>query len=218
MVNSITETILKKLSQNHELIFTSWHEAGHSICALLYYMPVILVTISLTENRTEGFTHYNIIEHKNISDPEILNYFIMSELYVSYSGLVTERILHKALCGIDSFPILLREGSSPDVFNASNLIKKNNLTLPGKPRHLFKKRVLKELCQLLQNNWDDVRLIAHLLYRKKKLNYDDLRALLTKKSHNKKFWKERFREIDILTHPAGVTEEDLRFVFFKGSS
>jgi hypothetical protein len=218
MSNLTQEDILKKLSQNHELIFTSFHEAGHTICALLHYMSVPMVTISLTEHRAEGYTHYNIIEHQNIIDPEILNYFIISEINISYAGLVCEKILNKSLCGSDNFPILLREGSSPDILNASTLIKKNNLALPGKPRSLFKKRILKELSQLLQNNWDDVRLIAHLLYRKKKINYDDLRTLLTKKSLNKIFWRERFREIDILTRPSGITEEDLRFVFFKGSS
>jgi len=49
---------------------------------------------------------------------------------------------------------------------------------------------------MLIEHWEAIDLVAHSLFKHKRLSYQDLKVLLTTKSRNRKFWKETFKEID----------------------
>lgn len=52
--------------------------------------------------------------------------------------------------------------------------------------------------QLMIPYWEDVQLIAKSLFKSKKLYWDDLKSLLTRKSKNKAFWKKQLKDIELL--------------------
>ena len=60
---SITD-IRKKFHSLHDLISTSYHEAGHTIYGLLHGLNIELVQVFETKKtkRIDGFTHYNPLE------------------------------------------------------------------------------------------------------------------------------------------------------------
>jgi len=65
--------IRKKVTKTHELISTSYHEAGHVIYALLHFMLVDSVQIYEDKKlkRINGVTYYDFpIEFDTISDPD----------------------------------------------------------------------------------------------------------------------------------------------------
>lgn len=206
---------IQKRSQDYELISTAYHEAGHTIAGLLYFLKIPSVSVNYTAKSVEGFTHYEVCD-QTVQDNKIKNHLLMSEIYISYAGLVAEQIHYKDICGADKLPMILKEGSSPDILAAADLIAKNNLAAPGKKRHAFKKQIFKKLTIDLKEHWDAVKLIAHALYKRKKLYEEDLIEILTKKSKNKVFWKNRFKEIDLLVESGKTLDEkDIRFILFK---
>lgn len=205
----------QKLSQDYELISTCYHEAGHTLIGLLRFMKIPAVTVNYTAKSVEGFTHYEMCDQE-IDDEKINNYLLMSEIYISYAGLVAEKIHYKDICGADKLPMVLKEGSSPDILSAADIIRRNNVAAPGKKRQLFKQKIYKELAIDLKKHWQEIKLISHALYKRKRLDWEDLEDLLIKKSTNKKFWKERFKEIAILVDsPEELDEKEIRSYLFK---
>lgn len=217
--------ITQKRSQDYELIAACYHEAGHVICGLLYFMNIPSVSVRLTntisigsldEDSVEGNTDYEVlIGYEEYTD--IMQFINMAEVYISYAGLVAEKIYYKDICGSDKFPMILRgykgRGSSEDITEVGKFIKKLNLAPPGKQRYLFKKKVAKDLKQLITEYWDDVRLIAQALYKHKKLYQQDIKRLLVKKSANKELWKGRFKEINTLfSSDAHLDENAIRLI------
>lgn len=188
----------KKLSQEYDLIFVSRHEAAHAIVSLLRFFRVMFISTGTENNRISGNTYYEYFDSDDVDDQKIKNYAIISLIYVSYAGLIAEKILYKELCGSDKFPMVLREGSSPDISEASDLISKHNLAPPGAPRQAYKRKIFKDLTYLIKEYWEDIELISHSLYKKKKITEEELKQLLIKKSKNKLFWKKRFKEIEFL--------------------
>lgn len=195
-VGSIKD-IRKKAYQVHELISTSYHEAGHTIYGLLHCMKIesVYVFEAPKSKRIEGFTHYNSPTLDSIQDSTLLMDRIHAEIGLSYAGLAAEKRYFKISSGSDKFPLFLRDGSSHDTHSASQIIKKYNLAPAGKKRYDFKKKIIKEVNQELQENWDAVTLVAHALFQKKKLYFSELKTLLTKKGPNKEFWKQHFKAI-----------------------
>ena len=63
--------------------------------------------------------------------------------------------------------------------------------------------MIKDCSKVLEQYWDDVTLVAHSLFNKKRLYYSDLKSLLCKKSKNKSFWKEQFKLIDHISDNSG---------------
>lgn len=60
--------------------------------------------------------------------------------------------------------------------------------------------------KLLKIYWDDVKLLAHQLYVKRKLQNSDIKQLLLKKSPNKNFWKKQFKTMDTLFSSIDILE------------
>jgi len=186
------------LSNHYDLVSTSFHESGHTICGLLNFMDVQYVQVYPDKRlrRIVGLTHYNVLKkgmlRKQVED-ELFVQFIINLIYFTYAGLIAEKYFFKSMCGSDKFPMFLRNGSSQDTRLASSLITQYNLAPPGKKRYALKKKLIGQTRQQLQENWDAVILVAHNLFDRKKLYIDDIKKLLITKTNDTDFWKQQFK-------------------------
>ena len=183
---------------DYELIFTSHHEAGHAIVGLYNFFQVFNVNVRALDPKTreekDGATNWYLTVYEN--DTDLKKMMLAFEIQAMYAGLLSERILYKNITGSPKLPMNLLVGLSYDIKNASSIIRNNNLADPGKDTVEFKKNIQKKTERILLEHWEDVRLIAHTLHKKRKLSFDDLKQLLTKKIPNKDFWKDRFSKIE----------------------
>lgn len=206
----------RKFARTHELIFVSYHEAGHAIYGLLHSMMIgpVYVIESKKEKRIWGITHFeSVLDDKKITNEDLIAERLHAEICMQYAGLTAEKYHYKSISGSDKFPMNLKYGSESDTSAAAALIKEYNLAPPGRKRYAYKKKLIKETFYELQDNWDDVILVAHALFNKKRLGYVDLQQLLTKKSKNKSFWKEQFKTISYLfDNRAALDEKDLKII------
>lgn len=191
--------IRKKVTKTHEFISTSYHEAGHAIYALLHLMKVS--SVSVFENkklkRIDGMTYFDYpSDLDTIKDLELVTILVRIDIGIRYAGLIAEKSLFKSISGSPKTPTFISHGSSDDNQGAIQLIKEYNLAPPGIKRAAYKNKLLREVQHDLHVNWNDVTLVAHALFRHRKLSYQDLQELLTKKSRNKKLWKEQFKKIN----------------------
>lgn len=190
--------IRKKVTKTHEFISTSYHEAGHAIYALLHMMRVS--SVSVFENkklkRIHGNTYYDYpSDFDEIQDPELLGTLVRAEVGISYAGLIAEKTLFRSISGSRQTPTFISDGSGEDNKAARLIIKKYNLAPPGLKRTAYKQKVLREVQHDLHAHWDAVTVVSHALFKHRKLTFNDLQELLTKKTRNKKFWKEQFKKI-----------------------
>lgn len=194
MVNSSAfDPMAGKIINTHDFISTSYHEAGHTLYALLHFFKVesAKVFIDKQSKRVGGVTYYFFPPCVD-SD---LN-FIKSEICLKYAGLVAERYHFKQVSGSDKFPIFLKDGSSEDTISAAKLIKQYKLAPPGKPRYVYKKKLINRTLKDLKNHWEAVTVIAHRLFNKKRVSFNELRSILTTRIKDKEFWKIQFNLID----------------------
>jgi ATP-dependent Zn protease len=187
--------VRKKVTKTYELITTSYHEAGHTIYALLSYMKVNSVYVFEHKmlKRIHGFTQYE--SHDLDTDHVFFDTLLEQEIGIIYAGLLAEKHHFKSISGTDQVPMFIKEGSSDDLSDIRKIIQKYNPAAPGKKRYAYKQKIARKTLSILVEYWDAVDLIAHSLFRYKKLDYHDLREILTKKSRNRKFWKEQFKVI-----------------------
>lgn len=194
---SITE-IRKKVTKTHEFISTSYHEAGHTIYALLHLMKVTSVNVFENKKlkRIHGNTYYDYpVDFEEIQDPDLLNTLVRAEVGISYAGLIAEKTLFRSISGCRQTPMFISDGSGDDNKSAREVIKKYNLAPPGPKRTAYKRKLIREVQHELHTHWDAVTVVSHALFKRRRLSFDDLRELLTKRSRNKKFWKEQFKKI-----------------------
>ena len=202
MANNGTVTIdkvRKKVTYTHELISTSYHEAGHAIYALLHdiKVPLVYVYENKKNKRIEGYCFYEFEKKRSeIEDPIVFADKINHEICAYYAGLIAEKQHFKNISGSDKFPLLLRESSSDDTSYAAGLIKQYNIVPAGRKRFYYKKKLIKETLIELREHWDAVTLVSHALFKKKKLSYHELKILLTRKTKNKELWKNKFKVVD----------------------
>jgi hypothetical protein len=191
--------ILRKEAYNSEWISVSWHEAGHCIYALLHHRKVTSVRVYLDKDidRIVGETNYDGLCIDDIHDNIARKEYIDCDIGLSYAGLIAEKRHYKLSSGSDVFPAVLYDAYY-DSRDASKLIVKYDVAPPGKARINYKARIKRKVAKELEANWNDVSLIAHALFKRKRLSLDDLRGILTKKSDDNEGWKERFVEINDL--------------------
>jgi hypothetical protein len=193
-----------KLAIEFQVITTAFHEAGHTIAALLSFTKVSAVAVEIDHKKKSfgqdlGYTHYEpAVGPEDVEDSQFQTNLVFSEICINYAGLAAEKLFYKEICGTDNLPMFVKHGSYQDRNVASSLIKKYNLAPPGKKRYGFKKKMFSQTQRLLFKHWGDVKLVAHALFQRKKLYHQDLKDLLSKKSINKKFWKEQFKKIAVL--------------------
>jgi hypothetical protein len=187
--------VKKKQSYDYELIAMCYHEASHIICGLVNYMEISDAGVMRNE---EGYTNYVFYGPEDIKDKILEKILITNELQTCYAGLVGEKLYYKNICGSDKFPLHLRIGSHSDLKEASKIINKHKLSESGKKRLVFKKQIQEDIKVMLLEHWDAVKILAHALYKKKKLTFEEIKLLLIKKSENKDFWRGRFKKISII--------------------
>jgi len=208
-----TEKSHKKAAFMHNMISTSYHEAGHTVYGLLHFMKIECVRITKEESDfVDGSTNFNYFVEYEFIPNDIKMSVIYGDIGLRYAGLTAEKYHFKTISGSDRFPMFLKNGSSEDMMEAARLIKLYDIVPSGKKRHVFKKKFINHVLYELQNNWDAVNLVAHGLFKKKKLHYEDLKELLTKKSGNKKFWREQFKAIDFIYKSDTVDENKFRTI------
>jgi hypothetical protein len=206
--------IRKKVTKTHEFISTSYHEAGHAIYALLHLMRVSSVSVFEDKKlkRIHGNTYYDYpSDLDEIQDSELQNILVQAEVGISYAGLIAEKSLFRSISGSRQTPMFISDGSSEDNKAARLIIKKYNLAPPGAKRSAYKRKVMREVQHELHLHWDAITVVSHALFKHRKLNFDDLQELLTKKTRNKKFWKEQFRRISYFhDNKETLDEKDLK--------
>jgi hypothetical protein len=216
--NSSIGEIRKKVTKTHELISASHHESGHVIYGLLHLMKVISVEVFENQKykRVHGVAYseypypYN---YESIEDPYIENRFIMADIGMNYAGLIAEKTLFKNISGSRQIPMFIIDGSTDDNKNAYVIIKKYNLAPPGPKRAALKRKIIREVQEEINHHWEEVTIVAHALFKFRKLTYQDLQKLLTKKSKNKKFWKEQFKNINYIhDNNEHIDIKDLRII------
>lgn len=210
--------IRKKISSTHEMISTSYHESGHAVYSLIYGMRISSICMfeNKKNNRIEGFCYYEVPNIEKISDPNLILYLLNVEIGIKYAGLTAEKYFFKIISGSDKFPIFLRDGSSDDTLSAAAIIRQYNVAPPGKKRFDFKKKKINQVLADLTQYWDDVTLLAHALFSKKKLSFQDIKNLFLKKSPNKKFWKDKFKTISLIFEKnTDLDEKDLKIKFLQ---
>jgi|SRR5271170_879567 len=203
---------LKKQSFDYELIAMSYHEAGHVVCGLYNYLYVHDANV-MTPTKREGGTNFYIYGNESVEDEELNKILLIFELQALYAGLIAERMYYKDICGSSKFPMHLKNGSTYDTSLASKIIRKNNLAPSGKQTFLFKKQIQYDVEQLLAEHWDAIKVIAHSLYTKRRVTFDELKYVLTRKTSYKDVWKSKFRKIRIIHNdknpPAEALVKDL---------
>lgn len=204
------DNVRKKFHKIHELISTSYHEAGHTIYGFLHLFKIESVTVfeNKKTKRIDGFTSYIDTLVEEIKDEDLLNSRLYSEIGFNYSGLVAEKHYFKMISGSDKFPMFLKDGSSIDIMHAAQLFKKYNISEPGIKRGSYKKKIIKEVDEELGENWEAITIVAHQLIKNKKLNYLELKYLLTHKNSKKEFWKKQFKKIDYFYDEDKVLDEN----------
>lgn len=210
--------IRKKVTKTHELISTAYHESGHVIYALLHFMKVSSVSVFEDKKfkRIHGATYYNLPNDLDtIQDPELLNVLARAEVGVGYAGLIAEKSLFKSISGSSQTPMFISDGSADDNKSAREVIKKFNLAPPGVKRSAYKRKLMREVQHDLHTHWDAVTLVSHALFRHHRISFDGLQDLLTKKSHNKKFWKEQFKKIGCFYDNMQTDETDLKVLMLS---
>jgi len=208
--------VVKKQAHDYELIAMSWHEAAHTICGLYNFTKIYNVHV-MSDKHTNGNTLYEICDPDNIENKLLAKILLIFEVQTLYAGLVGEKLYYKEICGSDNFPMHLRIGSSNDIQDAARIIHKYNLANPGKARFLFKKQVQNDTKNILTEYWDDIRLVAHVLYKNKELEYDELKYFLTRKSINKEFWRDRFKYIKLIYGGNELDEKYLKDIILQNS-
>jgi len=211
-IGSIGE-IRKKVTKTHEFISTSYHEAGHTIYELLHLMKVSHVTVFENKKlkRIHGETYYDHPgDFDSIQDSDLLGSLVRADVGMSYAGLIAEKTLFKGISGSSQTPSFIIDGSTEDNKGAAALINKYNLVQPGPKRAAFKKKLMREVQSELHVHWDAVTLVAHALFKHRKLQAEDIMLLLTTRSKNKKFWKEQFKKINhCYGHSGSLDEKNL---------
>lgn len=190
-----------KLTYMHDLISTTYHEAGHVIIGLINFIkiPSVFVFQNKKNKRIEGICYYESIKDFNIDfDEQLLQSQIKREICFKYAGLLSEKNYFKIISGSDAFPKYLKNSSSDDILSASKMIKLANLAPAGSERRSLKNKLYNKTLSELQKHWDAVIIVAHALFKKKVLTFNNLKSLLTTKANDKKFWKEQFKSINYI--------------------
>lgn len=206
----------KIFNKNYDLISATHHEAGHAISGLLNFIKILVVEAKIyKDDKVGGYICFDGLSFGSNSNVEYNNYIALSEIKLNYAGIAAEKLLLKKISGSDISPFFLKWGAGDDISSAASLIKKFNLAPPGKKRYLFKQNMIKETTKELDLHWDAVVAVAHLLYKKKQINYNDLKKLLCTKIKNKKFWKRQFKKIDLIfNNTLELDENSVKSIIF----
>jgi hypothetical protein len=203
-------SVRKKVTETHDFISTAYHEAGHVVYGLLHFVMIksAVVFINKKNKRVEGSVNYYHPELDKIATSALLLDRAQTEVGLYYAGLSAEKYQYRLHYGSDKFPSYL-DGSHDDQKDASKIIKKYGLAPPGQKRYNYKKKMMRKVAKELRQNWEAVTIVAHALFRKKRISFLTLKELLITQTTDKDFWKERFKDISqYYENENSLTEQD----------
>lgn len=206
-------SLSKKMSNDYEMIATCYHEASHTIMALFNLIYVDNVSISLNNG---GDTYYSMCEVDEITIASLKKDLIIAELQVIYAGVIGERIYYESICGVKKLPMFLRSGSYVDTACGSEIIRRYDLSSPGKETYNLKEQIKLKLEKLLHTFWNSIKTLAHSLYKKRYLDFQDLQYLLIR-SKDGFIWREKFKKMKILYSDSNdeLSNKELKKIFNK---
>jgi hypothetical protein len=210
MTNKLLGEHAAKQIGEYGLIATAYHEAGHAIVGIHNFWYVSNVEILNKPRFDEGQTLYHDYDVNLVENNDLIRAFLLFDLQSTAAGLEAEKAYYKDITGSDRFPMHLKIGSSDDTAFISSQIRKYKLALPGNPTNLLKRRIRRETNAILMEHWESVRLVAHQLYKRKSLSFEELKFILTRKSDQKDFWKDRFSKIAIIHSDPTPDEHTVR--------
>lgn len=185
--------------KDYQKISTAYHEAAHSIFATLSFFKIDRVELRGGNSNTSKYeicgltSFYSPINYVN--SIALKRKFANSEIIVNYSGVVGEAVLFTEVSGLKEAPAHIKSSGQFDRENSKKIIKQFFIKSYSNIES-FKRRKEKIIKNLLKIYWSDVKKIAALLLRKRKLSYKEIKNILAQKSDNKDFWKRRFECID----------------------
>jgi len=193
----------RKKADDYSRISTCYHESSHAIIAINNYFKVTQLQALSEEGfcKIECFSNINLFHNKSV-----INRIAILEAQVYCAGMEGEKLYRKDICGCTKFPRVLY-GAYDDVQRISALIKQFNLAEPGYARTRFKVSLQSKTNKFLQEHWLEVKALAHSLYKRKTISFDDIKKILLK--INKPFWKEKFDNLDILSSQELWEEKEL---------
>lgn len=194
--NCFTTSISKKQSDDYGKIAAAYHESSHCLVGLA---NVIYIENCIINQDNGGSTDYVVYDIADCKDEGLKKIILASEASMIFAGLLGERIYYQDITGSHKFPNHLKMGSSIDNGMASDLIRKNNLAAPGKETADLKKKLKQGAENLLKEHWSSVKSIAHALYKRSFLSFDELKYILTRHPEDGRFWKEKMKQI-MLVH------------------
>lgn len=207
----------RKKSWDYDLIAMSFHESGHIVCAIYNYSSVYNANV-MTPKIRDGNTDFYSYGNNLIEDEDLNKIMIILELQILYAGLISEKMYYKDICGSSKFPMHLKIGSSWDTQQASIIFRKNNLAPSGKRTLLLKKSIQNDVEHILSEHWDAVKMIAHSLYMKKRLTFDEIKFILTRKTQHNDFWKNKFKKIKLIHNESSMlTEYDIKKIMLDNA-
>ena len=189
-------SIAKQQANDYGLIATSYHESAHTIVGLANLLKIDNVNVIDSQ---EGSTFYLMYQADDAKDDAVLQeILVMSEVKTICAGLVGERMYYRDICGSSKFPMHLKNGSNIDTAAISKLFRKYHLANSGKATYNLKQEIREDVEKFLIEHWEAVKVVAHALYKKKKLSFSELKYLLIRLPEDKEFWKDKFKTIKVL--------------------
>lgn len=189
---------------------TCHHEAGHTICGLHNFFHVPSVQITNAHPFDSGETFYFQWDTADVSSSSLIHTFLIFDLQLTYAGLIAEKMYHRDITGSVRFPMHLRIGSAEDMAFIAKQIRKHHLAAPGEETRELKAQIAHDTAEIIHRYWLDVKLVAHRLYQKKRLSFDELKTLLTRHSTDREFWKDRFKKIALIHADTPPDEQEVR--------
>lgn len=195
---------MKKQAIDYSAIAASYHEASHSCLALYRHIFVPDVSIKIDGSDAVGLTSFYLYKNGDVLDLELKTMLLLAEIEMTYAGMIGEAVYYKETCGSSVFPRHLKSGSSEDIQNAQDLIRKHLLAAPGKETAALKKQLKKQVEAIIIEHWASIKLLAHAIYNRKRLTFHDLKNILCRKND---FWKVRFKETILIHSETKIPEE-----------
>ena len=183
-------------AKDYELIATCYHEAGHVVLGILNLIKTKTVTVNVSGNiGGSTLTLFHVPSRHTTND--VKNILLASRLYMLFAGTVAESIYYKDICGAE-LPPHLKIGAKFDLMMINKIISKFKLASPGKPRKKLKLVLKNKTNSLLKNHWFEVRSLAHLLYSKRTLIFEDIKKLLINIPGRKAYWQTHLIAVEEL--------------------
>lgn len=183
--SKVSREILQN-NRDYNLIVTCYHEAGHIVAALRNFILPLECQVMKGNQIDANTTLKYFIIPKN-SDAKLYRQLLMSRLHTYAAGIVAEEIFFNLIVG-KSLPRNLRHGWHKDRIEFLSALKKTEKNPATRTR--MREKIFKQTRQVLEKDWHIVIALAHALYDKKFLSFEDIcRVVIRSDRPSAKYWR-----------------------------